>query len=89
MLTRTLYQEPEHWVPMCGIQGTDTPPLPLTEEQCADTGTRRRLNYARMPREFPIEDKLLKGCVNSGKCTPTAVPLQAPDAIRRHVRQAH
>ena len=70
-MTRTLYQEPEHWNPMCGIQGTGNPPLPLTEEQCADTGTRRRINYARMPREFTLEeDKMLKSTVNIGKCNP-------------------
>lgn len=56
---------------MCGIQGTGNPPLPLTEEQCKDTGTRRRINYVRMPREFTLaEDKLLKGAVNAGKCNP-------------------
>ena len=69
--TRTLYQEPENWNPMCGIVGTGNPPLPLTEEQCGDTGTRRRINYSKMPREFSLqEDKMLKKEINKGKCNP-------------------
>ncbi len=67
--TRTLYAEPESWKPMAVIQGTGNPPLPLTDEQCADTGTRRRLNYSRMPREFTLaEDKDLKKTMSAGVC---------------------
>jgi hypothetical protein len=65
--TRTLYCEPETWRPMCGVYGTGNPPLPLSVEQCRDTGTRRRLVHSKMPRTFTLqEDKDLKAPAMQG-----------------------
>ena len=67
--TRTLYQEPESWQPMCGIVGTGQLPLPFTAEQCKDTGTRSRIVQSKMPRTFSLEeDKDLKEQVAEGIC---------------------
>jgi hypothetical protein len=67
--TRTLYALPETWKPMCGIVGAGNPPLPLSAEQCSDTGTRRRIAHSKMPRQFTLEeDKDLKKSVNEGVC---------------------
>ena len=53
---------------MCAIVGTGNPPLPLSMEQCRDTGTRRRMNHSKMPKTFTLaEDKDLKKPAMDGK----------------------
>ena len=68
VVSRGLYQDCEPWRPMGGLHCTSNHPLVLTEEQAADSGNRRRLNYLRMPKVFlPGEEREVKDEINTGK----------------------
>jgi hypothetical protein len=67
IMSRGLYKDLEPWRSMAGLQLTSNFPLVLTDEQCADSGFARRLNFAKMPRVFtPKQQKDVKGPINQG-----------------------
>jgi hypothetical protein len=67
IMSRGLYAQLEPWRSMAGLQLTSNFPIVLTDEQCADSGFGRRLNFAKMPRVFtPKEQKDIKGPINRG-----------------------
>jgi hypothetical protein len=67
IMSRGLYKDLEPWRSMAGLQLTSNFPIVLSDEQCADTGCTRRLNFAKMPRVFtPKQQKDVKGPSNQG-----------------------
>jgi hypothetical protein len=67
IMSRGLYKDLEPWRSMAGLQLTSNFPIVLTDEQCADSGCTRRLNFAKMPRVFtPKQQKDVKGPINQG-----------------------
>ena len=67
IMSRGLYKDLEPWRSMAGLQLTSNFPLVLTDEQCADTGCTRRINFAKMPRVFtPRQQRDVKGPINRG-----------------------
>jgi len=68
ILSRGLYQEPEPWRCMGGVGCTGNPEMVLTETQCEDTGTERRINHSRMRASFNKKAlKDVKGPINAGE----------------------
>ena len=67
LISRGLYKDPEPWRPMAGLGLTGNHPLILSDEQCADGGNRRRLNYLKMLARFPeSKQKDVKTMINAG-----------------------
>ena len=60
LLSRGLHKDPEPWRPMGGITCTSQHMLVLTEEQCLDIGSKRRLNYFKYLAEDLAELKSKK-----------------------------
>ena len=68
IVSRTIYEKPERWLPMGGLHLTSNHPLILSEAQCADTGLERRLNYYSMLHRFPDDAvKDIKDEIETGK----------------------
>ena len=66
MISRGLYKDPETWRAMGGVYLTSNYPIVLSEDQCEDTGTRRRLNVGELTHVFTKNDsKEMKELINT------------------------
>ena len=70
IVSRTIYEKPERWLPMGGLHLSGNHPLHLSESQCKDSGIARRLNYYKLQHRFPeesmrdIKDEIESGVYN-------------------------
>ena len=68
MVSRTIYKQPERWLPCCGLQGLGNHPLQMTATQGKDTGNRRRLNVLELRHVFDESlQKDIKEEIETGK----------------------
>ena len=68
VMTRTIYERPEQWMPMGGVYLSSNHELRKTRQQSQDSGTRRRYNVVRHRHVFQgganIKDDIMKGLYN-------------------------
>jgi hypothetical protein len=71
LLSRTIYEKPEKWLPMCGVQFLSNHPMKATPKQGQDTGARRRANVLKLTHVFEENaSKDVKANVGSGAYNP-------------------
>ena len=52
IVSRTIYEKPDRWLPMGGLYLSGNHPLKLSQNQAEDSGVARRLNYFRFQKTF-------------------------------------
>jgi hypothetical protein len=67
IVSRTIYKEPERWLPMGGVTLSGNHPLKLTNQQSTDTGIIRRLNVLKLRRAVAHREDDIKETLETDK----------------------
>jgi hypothetical protein len=71
MLSRTIYEKPERWLPMCGVQMLSNHEMRVSQKQCKDSGVKRRANVLKLNHVFAenvlkdVKDDIMAGLYNA------------------------